>query len=204
LPSQSSSPEVCGTSSANTDPFQRSSSAKGVPRSLPKSMTGSILPVASSLCLTKLRIVGAGAFCCNQSRQRVDRVLLRRLTFHAGSTPRSPGFGLRTLLQYQAYPRTYSTRNTFAKVSRAMPPKKKSRLSSRGPSTPSTENLPPTPLPASQQDYALKPTNSKDLLADPWTDEQETALLKSLMKWKPIGQTCFFPCNAIQPRLNIA
>lgn len=37
-------------------------------------------------------------------------------------------------------------------------------------------------------DTAEKPDAPYDLLSDPWTDDQETALLKAIIKWKPVGE----------------
>ncbi|KAI5305467.1 hypothetical protein KEM56_004343 [Ascosphaera pollenicola] len=65
-----------------------------------------------------------------------------------------------------------------------MPPKKKARVSL--PETPAP--APPAPAPAQQPDAALKPgTDPDSLVADPWNAEQETALLKGVIKWKPVG-----------------
>lgn len=65
-----------------------------------------------------------------------------------------------------------------------MPPKKRPRLSSRAASaTPQADN--PANTPASTE--SAKPGTEYDLVTDPWTDEQETALLKGIIKWKPIG-----------------
>lgn len=38
-------------------------------------------------------------------------------------------------------------------------------------------------------DSAGKPEPEHDFLSDPWTDEQETALLKAIIKWKPVGKS---------------
>ena len=74
-----------------------------------------------------------------------------------------------------------------------MPPKRKLR-----PSTveqPSSDPAPST-SPSAQPDPLPKPDNtntaagtstSNNLLNDPWTDEQEIALLKALVRWKPVG-----------------
>lgn len=64
-----------------------------------------------------------------------------------------------------------------------MPPKKRAKLSTA--STPLTETQPKTPIetpgPSQKEQFA------DDVLNDPWTDDQETALLKGLVRWKPTG-----------------
>lgn len=67
-----------------------------------------------------------------------------------------------------------------------MPPKKRSR---RGVSTPARDDDgmeidAPTPDVEEQNE---PPTPAYDILKDPWTDEQETALFKAIIKWKPNG-----------------
>lgn len=62
-----------------------------------------------------------------------------------------------------------------------MPPRKRAKASAA--STPLAEAQPKTPQesgPVQSQDDALQ---------DPWADEQETQLFKSMMKWKPTGNT---------------
>lgn len=59
-----------------------------------------------------------------------------------------------------------------------MPPRKKAKASAA--STPLADAQPKTP-----QDSG--PTTDEELLNDAWSDEQETQLFKSMMKWKPTG-----------------
>ncbi|PYH98549.1 CT20-domain-containing protein [Aspergillus ellipticus CBS 707.79] len=66
-----------------------------------------------------------------------------------------------------------------------MPPRKKAKL------TPQTENAGPSASTAGQ------PTTDYDPVTDPWTDEQETALLKGIIKWKPVGMHKHFRMIAI-------
>lgn len=63
-----------------------------------------------------------------------------------------------------------------------MPPKKKQRRARS--TTPQVDN-PTTNASASIE--SPKPSSEFDLITDPWTDEQETALLKGLIRWKPVG-----------------
>lgn len=65
-----------------------------------------------------------------------------------------------------------------------MPPKKKVRLPSRTASTPpggaveSAEKEKPAPM---------KSLGIESTVSDAWTDEQETSLFKSMIRWKPVG-----------------
>ena len=76
-----------------------------------------------------------------------------------------------------------------------MPPKKKARLISRAASTLSAETPAETmsatddkATPAREDRSPMKdPSPVKDLLADPWTDEQEISLFKGMVRWKPVG-----------------
>ncbi|KAF2127601.1 CT20-domain-containing protein [Dothidotthia symphoricarpi CBS 119687] len=61
-----------------------------------------------------------------------------------------------------------------------MPPRKKAKASAA--STPLRDTQPKTP-----QDSGRLSQSQEDVLADPWADEQETQLFKSMMKWKPTG-----------------
>lgn len=71
-----------------------------------------------------------------------------------------------------------------------MPPKKKPKISSsRGPSTPSAaDSAPPSADTPGNIEGAKRPDVDYDLLSDPWTDEQETSLLKGIIRWKPVGE----------------
>ncbi|PLB36442.1 uncharacterized protein BDW47DRAFT_108607 [Aspergillus candidus] len=61
-----------------------------------------------------------------------------------------------------------------------MPPRKKPKLTAQAEPTPSSTNTPSGDTPA-------QPNTDYDAVTDPWTDEQETALLKGIIKWKPVG-----------------
>lgn len=66
-----------------------------------------------------------------------------------------------------------------------MPPRKKAKASAA--STPLRDTQPKTP----QESSSNLPLSHDDVLNDPWGDEQETQLFKSMMKWKPTGgSTC--------------
>jgi len=62
-----------------------------------------------------------------------------------------------------------------------MPPRKKPKLNTQAENLQSPANTP--------AEGAAQGTPSYDLVADPWTDEQETALLKGIIKWKPVGSS---------------
>ncbi|OKL64072.1 hypothetical protein UA08_00786 [Talaromyces atroroseus] len=69
-----------------------------------------------------------------------------------------------------------------------MPPRKRPKLSSRATST--TPQVEATKQPSSAlsaTDSTHKSDTESELVNDPWTDEQETALLKSIVRWKPVG-----------------
>ena len=66
-----------------------------------------------------------------------------------------------------------------------MPPRKKvKRAHSITPQADTTQSSANTP---GSLESTGKPDVEYDLLTDPWTDEQETALLKAIIKWKPVG-----------------
>ncbi|GAD96536.1 CT20 family protein [Paecilomyces variotii No. 5] len=79
-----------------------------------------------------------------------------------------------------------------------MPPKKKPKIASRGPSTPSqADSAPPSADTPSNVEGAKRPDADYDLVSDPWTDEQETSLLKGIIRWKPVGMHKHFRMIAI-------
>lgn len=67
-----------------------------------------------------------------------------------------------------------------------MPPRKKTKRAHS--TTPQDDAVAQssTNTPGSS-DSVAKPDDGYDPLTDPWTDEQETALLKAIIKWKPVG-----------------
>ena len=74
----------------------------------------------------------------------------------------------------------------------AMPPKRKVRQPSRAASTPAGDaEETPTPMKAG--------LGIENVVSDAWTDEQETSLFKSMIRWKPVGS--FSKYNG-SPRLH--
>ncbi|KAJ5676990.1 uncharacterized protein N7477_002623 [Penicillium maclennaniae] len=82
-----------------------------------------------------------------------------------------------------------------------MPPRKKAkRAHSATPQDDATvQSSANTP---GSSDSAEKPEPEHDFLSDPWTDEQETALLKAIIKWKPVGLHKHFRMLAIADYLK--
>ncbi|KAI9374959.1 chromatin modification-related protein EAF7-domain-containing protein [Aspergillus egyptiacus] len=70
-----------------------------------------------------------------------------------------------------------------------MPPKKKLKPNPQAETAQSPANA--------RGDGIAHRTPSYDLVTDPWTDEQETALLKGIIKWKPVGMHKHFRMVAI-------
>ncbi|KAI9923803.1 hypothetical protein ASPWEDRAFT_40395 [Aspergillus wentii DTO 134E9] len=73
-----------------------------------------------------------------------------------------------------------------------MPPKKKPKLSAS-----QVESAPPSATTPASSESTARPDADYDLVTDPWTDEQETALLKGIIKWKPVGMHKHFRMIAI-------
>jgi MRG-binding protein len=67
-----------------------------------------------------------------------------------------------------------------------MPPRKKTKGSTRATSTPVEPEEDAMAIDTPQVE--APPNPSYDMLKDPWTDEQETSLFKGVIKWKPAGQ----------------
>ncbi|KAJ5682441.1 hypothetical protein N7462_005606 [Penicillium macrosclerotiorum] len=86
-----------------------------------------------------------------------------------------------------------------------MPPRKKTK---RAHSTSPQDDAPAqsnanTPGSSDSADKAEpEPKPEYDLISDPWTDEQETALLKAIIKWKPVGVHKHFRMLAIADYLK--
>jgi hypothetical protein len=85
-----------------------------------------------------------------------------------------------------------------------MPPKKKARVSQA--STPLREMQPKTPIESSviaEKSADREPANltaDDDILNDPWTDEQATALYKGVIHYKPTGPyTLRRPASSFPP-----
>ncbi|KAJ5727880.1 hypothetical protein N7493_005700 [Penicillium malachiteum] len=76
-----------------------------------------------------------------------------------------------------------------------MPPRKKAkRAHSTTPQADAAQSSADTP---GSTDSNGKHEADYDILSDPWTDEQETALLKAIIKWKPVGVHKHFRMLAI-------
>lgn len=75
-----------------------------------------------------------------------------------------------------------------------MPPKKKARLPSRAASTLSAETPAETVSVVEDKVILAKEDLSprKEIVTDPWTDEQEISLFKGMVKWKPVGSFSYY------------
>ncbi|KAJ5627979.1 hypothetical protein N7490_010207 [Penicillium lividum] len=81
-----------------------------------------------------------------------------------------------------------------------MPPRKKTkRAHSTTPPAEAAQSSTDTP---GSTESVEKPEADYDMLTDPWTDEQETALLKAIIKWKPVGVHKHFRMIAIAEFLH--
>ncbi|KAI1911535.1 hypothetical protein LOZ58_002018 [Ophidiomyces ophidiicola] len=76
-----------------------------------------------------------------------------------------------------------------------MPPRKKAKLSSQAPSITSQPEITPTASKAAETDLDL-------IVTDPWTDDQETSLLKGIIRWKPVGMHKHFRMLAISEHMK--
>ncbi|KAI9794720.1 MAG: hypothetical protein M1833_007377 [Piccolia ochrophora] len=84
-----------------------------------------------------------------------------------------------------------------------MPPKKKPRLSTRA--TPLQDSQPSTTATPTDTDTPNKrQLPSVDSPADPWSDEQEIALFKGVIRWKPAGLHKHFRMLAISQQVKAA
>lgn len=71
-------------------------------------------------------------------------------------------------------------------IEATMPPKKKTKRAHSP--TPQEDTVAESSANTPSSDSAGKSDTDYDLITDPWTDEQETALLKAIIKWKPVGE----------------
>lgn len=81
-----------------------------------------------------------------------------------------------------------------------MPPRKRARASEA--STPLRETQPRTPVDRADDEKDEVMEDVYDPIADPWTDEQETQLLRGLMRWKPTGIHKHFVMTRLAPSIH--
>ncbi|KAJ5188393.1 Chromatin modification-related protein EAF7 [Penicillium cf. griseofulvum] len=81
-----------------------------------------------------------------------------------------------------------------------MPPKKKTKRAHSP--TPQDDTTVESSANTPSSDSVDKPDTDYNLITDPWTDEQETALLKAIIKWKPVGLHKHFRMLAISDYLK--